>query len=211
MADVFDGASATPAGGPLHRRTFLAAAGAGGDRDPERKSVHRNPRQRASAGGGRRQRRRDPRGRVRRGHTPAHRPPYRRHRRRRRYRHAGPAGRPHAPARCGRAGLLPAGTVADKRLLDSLQNSRAFALAKIDRSTPDPAGGQIVRDGAGEPTGLLKDDAQGACRRRTSAPPRSATPWSPDEWSTTRHRRRDGPGPRLRSAWASWAPTGDVG
>ncbi|MGW1498233.1 amidohydrolase [Streptomyces mirabilis] len=75
-------------------------------------------------------------------------------------------------------GLLPSGTVADKTLLDSLNtrrpiylqgsdfhnslvNSRALALAKVDRTTADPAGGQIVRDGAGEPTGLLKDNAQG--------------------------------------------------
>lgn len=29
MPDVFDGASAAPAGSPLHRQTFLAAAGAG--------------------------------------------------------------------------------------------------------------------------------------------------------------------------------------
>ncbi|MFF4803837.1 amidohydrolase family protein [Streptomyces sp. NPDC001351] len=36
-----------------------------------------------------------------------------------------------------------------------------MALAKVDRTTPDPTGGQIVRDGSGEPTGLLKDDAQG--------------------------------------------------
>ncbi|WP_284059878.1 amidohydrolase family protein [Streptomyces sp. AS02] len=74
--------------------------------------------------------------------------------------------------------LLPAGTVADKTLLDSLNtrrqiflqgsdfpnslaNSRALALAKVDRTTPDPASGQIVRNGPGDPTGLLKDDAQG--------------------------------------------------
>lgn len=38
-------------------------------------------------------------------------------------------------------------------------NSRALALAKITRETPDPQGGQIYHDGAGEPTGLLMDNA----------------------------------------------------
>ena len=75
-------------------------------------------------------------------------------------------------------GLLPAGTVANKSFLDALStsrpiylqgsdfhnsfvNSRALALAGVDRTTPNPAGGEIVRDAGGEATGLLKDNAQG--------------------------------------------------
>ncbi|MEQ8265160.1 amidohydrolase [Pseudohaliea sp.] len=38
-------------------------------------------------------------------------------------------------------------------------NSRALELAGIDADTEDPAGGQILRDDAGEPTGILIDNA----------------------------------------------------
>ncbi|EAQ96535.2 putative metal-dependent hydrolase with the TIM-barrel fold protein [Congregibacter litoralis KT71] len=38
-------------------------------------------------------------------------------------------------------------------------NSKALSLAGITADTPDPAGGQIVRDDAGEPTGILIDNA----------------------------------------------------
>ncbi|MFL6726082.1 MAG: amidohydrolase [Sphingomicrobium sp.] len=38
-------------------------------------------------------------------------------------------------------------------------NSRALALAGVTRETPDPQGGQVYKDAAGEPTGLLMDNA----------------------------------------------------
>ncbi len=40
-------------------------------------------------------------------------------------------------------------------------NSKALQLAGITRDTLDPPGGQIERDGNGNPTGFLKDAAQG--------------------------------------------------
>jgi predicted amidohydrolase YtcJ len=42
----------------------------------------------------------------------------------------------------------------------ALANSLALRLAGITRATPDPGGGEVVRDAAGEPTGILKDNAQ---------------------------------------------------
>jgi predicted amidohydrolase YtcJ len=39
-------------------------------------------------------------------------------------------------------------------------NSAALRLAGVDATTPDPPNGVIVRDGAGEPTGALKEEAQ---------------------------------------------------
>lgn len=42
----------------------------------------------------------------------------------------------------------------------SLANSAALRLARVTRATPEMEGGSIVRDPSGEPTGVLKDNAQ---------------------------------------------------
>lgn len=72
---------------------------------------------------------------------------------------------------------LPSGTETHHRVLDALPtrrpialfgsdghnlwaNQRALDLAKITKSTPDPAGGEIVHGADGTPTGLFKDTAQ---------------------------------------------------
>jgi predicted amidohydrolase YtcJ len=74
-------------------------------------------------------------------------------------------------------GMLPAGVVTRRDLLDqlhsrrpiivessfghsSLVNSRALQIAGLTAQTADPLGGKIARDGAGNPTGLLDDAAQ---------------------------------------------------
>jgi len=41
----------------------------------------------------------------------------------------------------------------------ALANSRALALAHVTAATPDPPGGSIARDAAGQPTGILQDAA----------------------------------------------------
>lgn len=42
----------------------------------------------------------------------------------------------------------------------SFVNARALELAGIGRDTPDPPGGEIIRDAAGDATGLLRETAQ---------------------------------------------------
>jgi predicted amidohydrolase YtcJ len=49
-------------------------------------------------------------------------------------------------------------------------NTRALAIAKVDKNTPDPFGGEIMKDkSTGEPNGMLLDNAQGLVRRHVPA------------------------------------------
>lgn len=47
----------------------------------------------------------------------------------------------------------------------ALVNGRALQLAGVTRATPNPQGGEIVKDARGEPTGLLRERAQGLAGR----------------------------------------------
>ncbi len=58
-------------------------------------------------------------------------------------------------------------------------NAEALRLAGIDKNTPDPPGGEILRDSSGKPTGLLNEEAQGLVDRvldsyRAHRPPAEA-------------------------------------
>jgi predicted amidohydrolase YtcJ len=52
----------------------------------------------------------------------------------------------------------------------ALANRAALALGGVTRDTPDPAGGTIVRDAKGEPTGVLKDTAMAFVSRTIPEP-----------------------------------------
>jgi predicted amidohydrolase YtcJ len=52
----------------------------------------------------------------------------------------------------------------------ALANGLALAAAKVDRNTADVDGGTIVRDAAGNPTGILKDNAQNYVDKAEPAP-----------------------------------------
>jgi hypothetical protein len=56
-----------------------------------------------------------------------------------------------------------------------LANARALQLAGITASTPDPAGGRIVRNSDGSPTGVFVDNAQGLVERVVPASSRDET------------------------------------
>ncbi|MEU6862032.1 amidohydrolase [Streptomyces sp. NPDC046876] len=84
-------------------------------------------------------------------------------------------------------GLLPAGTAAHHTMLDALPTRRpvvlvggdghnlwagrrALDIAGITADTPDPVGGRIVKGADGQPTGVLKDDAQDLVKRHVPEP-----------------------------------------
>lgn len=66
----------------------------------------------------------------------------------------------------------------------SWANSAALKLAGITRDTPDPKGGIIERDKAGEPTGILRESAAGLVRQHVPPPSKdqylAALRWSLD-------------------------------
>jgi len=49
----------------------------------------------------------------------------------------------------------------------SFANAKAMELAGVDRRTPDPEGGEIVRDADGNPIGIFRETAQRLVARRT--------------------------------------------
>lgn len=52
----------------------------------------------------------------------------------------------------------------------AIANSAALKAAAISASTPDPHGGKIDHDAQGEPTGILRETAQGAVRAKIPSP-----------------------------------------
>ncbi len=84
-------------------------------------------------------------------------------------------------------GMLPAGTVTNRALLDALKtkrpifvmssfghtalvNSRGLQVAGVTAKTPDPLGGKVGHDAAGDPSGILEDAAQEAVAKQIPMP-----------------------------------------
>jgi predicted amidohydrolase YtcJ len=84
-------------------------------------------------------------------------------------------------------GMLPAGTVTNRAVLDALKtqrpifvmssfghtalvNSRALQLAGFTAETPDPLGGKVGREPSGNPSGLLEDAAHEAVAKLIPPP-----------------------------------------
>jgi predicted amidohydrolase YtcJ len=55
----------------------------------------------------------------------------------------------------------------------SFVNAKAMELSDINRSTPNPPGGEILKNAAGDPTGLLRETASGLVRTNRGDPARA--------------------------------------
>jgi predicted amidohydrolase YtcJ len=55
----------------------------------------------------------------------------------------------------------------------SFVNAKAMEMSDINRSTPNPAGGEILKDSAGNPTGLLRETASGLVHTNVGDPARA--------------------------------------
>ena len=55
----------------------------------------------------------------------------------------------------------------------SFVNAKALEISDINRSTPNPRGGEILKDAAGNPTGLLRETASGLIHANVGSPERS--------------------------------------
>ncbi len=80
------------------------------------------------------------------------------------------------PAEFPTAADLDLATTRHPVLLDRIDghsvwvNSRVLALASVSRATKDPSGGKVLRDAAGEPTGILVDHATAFVRQIVPEP-----------------------------------------
>lgn len=95
-------------------------------------------------------------------------------------------------------------------------NSLALRLAGVSASTPDPAGGSIVRDRQGQPTGILLEDAMELVRQHIPDPSpehvaaamRAALP---NVWRAGLTGIHDFDGPRAFSAYQLLKERGELG
>ena len=109
-----------------------------------------------------------------------------------------------------------------------LANSLALRAARITRNTADIAGGTIVRDSAGDPTGILKDEAQNPVYAAMPEPSAAqmdsaiarATDWAASKgvvgvssvsapWSEIAALRRAHAAGRLKTRVSVYVPLGD--
>lgn len=53
----------------------------------------------------------------------------------------------------------------------SFANAKAMELSNVTAQTPNPRGGEVLKDTTGDPTGLMRETASGLIRRGTGQPP----------------------------------------